>query len=157
ERYLAQNDFTDENAISGEYVNDIWGEARTIVPTFRTSIIVGPTGRLPALTPEGRQRAVARAAARKADLADSPEERTLGERALFFVPQGPPMLPGVTYNSNYEIVQTPTHVGIHIEMGNGFRIIPLDGRPHLPSAVRSWLGDARGRWEGDTLVVETTN
>ena len=67
------------------------------------------------------------------------------------------MLPGVTYNSNYEIVQTPTHVGIQIEMGNGFRIIPLDGRPHMPPGNGSWLGDSRGRWEGDTLVVETTN
>jgi hypothetical protein len=157
ERFLVSIDSTKENEISGEYVDDGWGEARTIVPTLRTSLIVGPTGRLPALTPEGRARTAALAAARKADLAESPEERTLGERCLWFLPEGPPMLPGVTYNSNYEIVQTPTHVAIQIEMGNGFRIIPLDGRPHQPPHVRSWLGDSRGRWEGDTLVVETTN
>ena len=78
------------------------------------------------------------AAARKADLAESPEERTLGERCLWFLPEGPPMLPGVTYNSNYEIVQTPTHVAIQIEMGNGFRIIPLDGRP-TSAATRSLM------------------
>jgi len=157
QQYLKQNGFVEENNISGEYVDDVWGETRTIVPTRRTSLIVGPTGRLPALTRDARERAAARTAVRKADRADSPEERTLGERCLWFVPEGPPMLPGVTYNSNYEIVQTPTHVGIQIEMGNGFRIIPLDGRPHLPPGTGSWLGDSRGRWEGDTLVVETTN
>lgn len=79
------------------------------------------------------------------------------ERCLWSPTAGPPMLPSITYNSNYEIVQTPTHVLIHIEMGNSTRIIPLDGRPHLPPHVTSWFGDSRGHWEGDTLVVDTTN
>jgi hypothetical protein len=67
------------------------------------------------------------------------------------------MLPSIVYNSNYEIVQTPGFVTILIEQGYGMRIIPLDGRPHPPAAMTSWLGESRGRWDGDTLVVETTN
>jgi len=66
------------------------------------------------------------------------------------------MLPS-PYNSNYQIVQTPEHVMILMEMMHDVRIIPLDGRPHLPSDVRLWMGDSRGHWEGDTLVVDTTN
>jgi hypothetical protein len=76
---------------------------------------------------------------------------------LWFVGGGPPMLPGAGYNSNYEIVQTPTHVAILAEMGSAIRIIPLDRRPHLTESTRQWQGDSRGRWEGDTLVVETRN
>ena len=66
------------------------------------------------------------------------------------------MMPGF-YNHNYHILQTPDHVVLEVEMIHETRIIPLDGRPHLQPSVRQWLGDARGRWEGDTLVVETTN
>jgi hypothetical protein len=157
ERFVAAINMPEEAALAGEFSPDLWGEPRSIVPTRRTSLIVGSTGRLPPLTAEGRQRAAARAAARKADRADSPEERPLPERCLWFPVEGPPMLPGIVYNSNYEIVQTPTHVAIHVEMGDGVRIIPLDGRPHLPAHVAQWFGDSRGRWEGDTLVVETTN
>ena len=61
------------------------------------------------------------------------------------------------YNNNYYIVQTPDYVTIMAELNHEVRIIPIDGRPHLPAAVRQWAGDSRGRWEGDTLVVETTN
>jgi hypothetical protein len=143
--------------ISGERPSDLWGEDRTIVPTLRTSLIVGPRGRVPPLTDEARRRAAARTASRIGSGMDDPEQRPLAERCLFFSADGPPMLPSITYNSNYEIVQTPGAVMIHIEMGNGVRIIPLDSRPHLPSSIRQWLGDSRGRWEGDTLVVETTN
>ena len=111
---------------------------------------------VPPFTPEAQKRAAARGGPRKADRKDGPEERTLAERCLWFSIGGPPMLPFV-YNSNYEIVQTPTHVAIQSEQGGSFRTIPLDGRPHLHDTLRQWQGDSRGRWEGDTLVVETTN
>lgn len=84
---------------------------------------------------------------------DNPEDRNLGERCLSF---GVPRLPG-GYNNNWQIVQSPGVVAILTEMGYETRVIPLDGRPHLPGGVRQWLGDSRGHWEGDTLVVETTN
>ena len=66
------------------------------------------------------------------------------------------MMPGF-YNHNYQILQTPAYVVIFVEMVHDARIIPLDGRPHVGHDIRQWLGDSRGRWEGDTLVVETTN
>lgn len=88
---------------------------------------------------------------------DGPEQRPLGERCIvgFGSTGGPPMLP-VLYNNNYQIVQSPGHVMIHVEMNHDVRIIRLDTE-HLPEDVRPWLGDSVGRWEGDTLVVETTN
>jgi hypothetical protein len=156
ERFLASINFTEEAAISGEFAEGIWVEPRAIVPTRRTSLIVGPEGRLPPFTPEAQQRANARAASRKHDPADSPEERPLGERCLWFAVGGAPLMPGVGYNSNYQIVQTPAHVAILAEQGYALRIIPLDGRPHAGPAIRQWRGDSRGRWEGDVLVVETT-
>ena len=143
--------------ISGEQMPDLWGEERTIVPTLRTSLITGPSGRVPPLTPEGRQRLAARAAAQIGSGFDSPEQRPLNERCLWFPSDGPPMLPSITYNSNYEIVQTPGYLMIHAEMGNGVRIVPIDERPHLPASMREWLGDSRAHWDGDTLVVDTTN
>jgi hypothetical protein len=155
-KLLAANNLTEEAAISGEFEEGVWVEERTIVPTRRTSLIVGATGRVPPLTPAAQQEAAARGP-RQIDFADNPEDRAVGERCLWFQVGGPPMLPGVGYNSNYEIVQTPTHVAILAEMGFALRIIPLDGRPALPAALREWQGDSVGRWEGDTLVVETTN
>ena len=88
---------------------------------------------------------------------DGPEQRPLGERCVvgFGSTGGPPMLP-VLYNNNYQIVQTPDHVMIHVEMNHDARIIRLGGA-HPPDAVRPWMGDSIGRWEGDALVVETTN
>ncbi len=153
---LAANNLTEEAALSGEFEVGVWVEERSIVPTRRTSLIIGPTGRLPAMTAEA-QRAAAARGPRNIDFADNPEDRAVGERCLWFQVGGPPMLPGVGYNSNYEIVQTPTHVVILAEMGFSVRIIPLDGRPHLPGTLRDWQGDSVGRWDGDTLVVETTN
>jgi len=157
ERFLAAIDFTQEAAISGEFVPGVWVEERSIVPTRRTSLIVGPTGRVPPLTPAARARADARNTQRKQGADDDPETRPLAERCLWFGVGGPPLLPGVGYNSNYQIVQTPTHVVVYAEMGGAVRVIPLDGRPHIPDRVRQWQGDSRGRFEGDTLVVETTN
>ena len=80
----------------------------------------------------------------------------LPERCLLWPTAGPPMLP-TSYNNNYQILQVPGYVVILIEMIHDVRIIPLDGRPHLPQHIRQWLGDSRGHWEGNTLVVDTTN
>jgi hypothetical protein len=95
ERFLASINFTVEAAISGEFVEGVWVEERAIVPTRRTSLIVGPDGRIPPFTPEGRQRADAREALRKQGGADGPEARPLAERCLWFGIGGVPMLPGV--------------------------------------------------------------
>ena len=87
---------------------------------------------------------------------DGPEDFSFANRCILWATAGPPMLPG-PYNNNYQILQSPGNVTILVEMIHDARIIPTDGRPHLPSTVRQWMGDARGHWEGDTLVVETSN
>ncbi|MCY4024888.1 MAG: hypothetical protein OXH75_01060 [Acidobacteria bacterium] len=134
--------------------NDFWFDRGfNVVASRRTSLIIDPPdGRIPALTPAGQQRAAMRSAAR-ARPAVTWEDRSLFERC---VTRGLPRLPG-GYNQNLQILQTPDHVVILYEMMREARVIPLDGRPHLPAAVRLWHGDSRARWEGDTLVVETTN
>ena len=138
--------------------NDFWWDSGTrVVPTRRTSLVVDPPdGRVPSLTPEAQQRVAAAAEARKQrGPADHPEDRNLWERCIT---RGVPtvMLPQV-YNGHYEIIQTSDHVVILAEMIHDARIIPIDGRPHLPQTIRQLLGDSIGWWEGDTLVVETTN
>jgi hypothetical protein len=153
QRLLAQNNLREEAALSGEFEPGVWVEERDIVPTRRTSLIVGSTGRLPTFTPEGQKRAKVWDPFR----ADAPEDRTLSERCLWHQVGGPPMLPGLGYNSNYEILQTPGHVTILAEQFYSFRAIALDGRPHVSQNIRLWQGDSRGRWDGDTLIVETTN
>lgn len=137
--------------------NQFWYDRGTkVVGTRRTSLVVDPPdGRIPALTPEAQARADARAAARRRSPADGPEDRSLVERCILWT-AGPPMLPG-GYNNNYQILQTPGYVVILVEMIHDVRIIPLDGRPHAAQNIRQWLGDSRGRWDGNTLVVETTN
>ena len=87
---------------------------------------------------------------------ENPEDLGLQDQCLAFLTAGPPMLP-YSYNSNYQIVQTNDAVVVHAEMIHDARIIHLDGRPHLPPSIRLWLGDSIGRWEGNTLVVDTTN
>jgi len=124
----------------------------------RTSLIIDPPdGKLPALTPDAKKRNAARLLAIEQRF-DRPQDRPLGERCLlgFGSTSGPPMLP-VLYNNNYEIVQTPDTIMILVEMVHDVRYIHMDGRPHLPPNVRQWMGDSIGRWEGDTLVVDTTN
>jgi hypothetical protein len=123
---------------------------------LRTSLIVGPEGRIPPYTPEARKRLAERAAKLKGHEFDSAQTRPLGERCLLWPQEGPPMLP-MGYNSNLEIVQSPGWVAILSEMIHDTRMIPLDGRPHLPPEIRQWRGDSRGHWEGNTLVVDTTN
>ncbi len=131
--------------------NDVWWDRGTkVVPTRQTSLVVDPPdGRVPPLTPEGQKRAAARAARGF----DSWENRSLWERCIT---RGLPIVPG-PYNNNYQILQTPDYVVIFQEMIHDARIIPLDGRPHLSPNIRQWFGDSRGRWEGDTLIVDTTN
>jgi hypothetical protein len=127
----------------------------------RSSIIVDPAdGRIPPLTPEAKKRLAERAAAtKKFGEFDHPEVRPLADRCLtsFGSNAGPPMLPNYFYNNNYTIVQTKDHVLILTEMVHDVRIIRLRATGHVPSTVRPWFGDSIGRWEGDTLVVETTN
>jgi hypothetical protein len=121
----------------------------------RTSLIVDPPdGKVPALTDKARRRM----AERLRNSFDSVKDRPLGERCLlgFGSTSGPPMLP-VLYNNNYQIVQTPGQVMILVEMVHDVRIIRTDGSPHPPPEVRKWTGDSIGHWEGDTLVVDTTN
>ena len=138
--------------------NDAWWDrGTTVVSTRRTSIIVDPAdGRIPPLTPEAQIKAAARAEARALRPADGPEDRTLADRCIVRANTGPPMLPA-GYNNNYQIFQNADQVGILIEMIHDARVIPLARRPPLSSSIRLWLGDSRGRWEGDTLVVETAN
>jgi hypothetical protein len=126
---------------------------------LRTSLIVDPAdGRIPSLTAEGQKRAAARAEARKRAGAatDAVQNQPLSVRCIIMDRAGPPMLAGA-YNNNYQIVQVPGYVMILVEMIHDVRIIPLDGRPHLPDNVRQWMGSYVGHWEGQTLVVETTN
>jgi hypothetical protein len=153
-------DTNSRDADLGGAYNEFWWDRGTTVARVRgkylTSLIVDPPdGRVPALTPQAQERAAARAAERRAHPADGPEDRSLGERCLLFN-AGPPMLPG-PYNNFMQIVQARDHVAIYNEMIHDARVIPLDGRPHAPAQVRLWLGDSRGRWDGRTLVVDTTN
>ena len=128
----------------------------------RSSLIVDPAdGRVPPLTPEARQRSAARLAgdATGRGQYDHPEFRPLAERCImsFGSNAGPPMLPNYFYNNNYTIVQTKDHVMIMMEMVHDVRDHPDGRRAPVPKHVRPWMGDSIGRWEGDTLVVETTN
>jgi len=127
-----------------------------VASTLRTSLIVGPDGRVPPFTPEAQKRNADRAARNRGHQFDGPENRPLQERCLIYSTEGPPMLPSA-YNSNLQIVQDAGHVAILQEMIHSARIIPTDGSPHLPSGIRQWSGDSRGHWEGKTLVVDTTN
>ena len=122
----------------------------------RTSIIVGPEGTIPPLTPEAFQRIAERRAKAKGHEFDGPENLSLGARCLMLPNVGPPLLPA-PYNSNLQIVQGAGYVAIEAEMIHDVRIIPLDGRPHISSKIRQWMGDSVGHWEGNTLVIDTTN
>ena len=146
---------------TGNY-NQFWMAGREW--DLRTSLIIDPpSGQFPALTPEAQK---ARAGRRTAGLPPSgdgddqlrprpagPEDLPLGERCVSF---GAPRT-GAGYNSYLQIIQSPSTVVVLQEMAHDARIVPIDNRPHLPTTVRQWLGDSHGRWEGDTLVIETTN
>ena len=139
--------------------NDFWYDRGTrVAGTRQSSIVVDPpSGRVPPMTADGQARAAERTAARRQrGPADGPEDRGLAERCLVGFNAGPPLTPSA-YNNNIQIVQTRDYVMIMTEMVHDARIVPLDGRPRLPSTSRVWLGASHGRWDGDTLVVETTN
>lgn len=138
--------------------NDFWWDRGTkVISSRRTSLIVDPAdGRIPALTPEARKRVDDARTWADAHATDGPEGRSLQERCIVWSTAGPPMLPG-PYNNNFQIFETRDQLVILNEMIHDARVIPLDGRPHLASNIRLWMGDSRGHWEGDTLVVDTTN
>ena len=124
--------------------------------TMRTSLVVDPPdGRIPPLTDLAKRRSAQRYA-RWGGVPSGPEDRNPLERCIVGFNSGPPMNPGA-YNNFAEIFQTPTYVAILNEMINDHRIIPLDGRDHVPENMRFWKGDSLGRWEGKTLVVTTKN
>ena len=148
-------DAAKKNTGTGTY-NTVYREfgSRT-VKTLRTSIVTDPAdGRIPALTPAAAEVKRRRVEAMRSGA--SAEDLGLQDQCLAFVTAGPPMLP-YSYNSNYQIVQTKDAFVVHVEMNHDARIIHLDGRRHLPPGIRLWLGDSIGRWDGGTLVVDTTN
>jgi hypothetical protein len=156
DRQVAQENSTDNAPAAGNpgSHNEFWRERGKLGK--RTSLLVDPPdGRLPLLTREGQTAQTQLAEARKMGPADGPESRSLFERCITRGLPGAMM--GNFYNHNYHILQTPGYVVISVEMIHDARIIPLDGRPHVGQQIRQWLGDSRGRWDGNTLIVETTN
>ncbi len=144
--------------------NDFWWDyGNSLTDDGRTSLVFDPpNGRVPPLTPEAERRAASPEArhfeATRSGMApaSSWEDMDLGDRCILGFNSGPPMTPSA-YNNNFQLLQTPDHVVILNEMVHNARVVPLDGRPHLPEHLRHWVGDSRGHWEGDTLVVETRN
>ena len=142
-----------EDGALGAY-NDFWlDRGTTTVSDRRTSLIVDPpNGRMPPLTEQGQRRRDERAAYRREHPADSWEDRGLNDRCMFTT--GLPMVPSA-YNNNVHVFQTPDHVAMLVEMTHTVRIVPLDGRPRPDQPIRQFVGESRGHWEGDTLVVES--
>ena len=149
----------------GQAYNDFWWDrATSVVATRRTSLIVDPPdGKVPSWTTEAASRATVEQDRRPLRATGGFEggrgddtwlDRSLWERC---VTQGLPRISSRAYNANLKIVQTPDHVALLHEQIHEVRLIPLDGTPHLTPAIRQYMGDSRGHWEGDTLVVETTN
>lgn len=133
----------------GRYVTDA-------MASNRTSIIVGETGRVPPQLPAAIERVNAARALTRGHEFDGPENRGIAERCIYWGNEGPPMLP-VGYNANLQIAQGPGYIAIWQEMIHDVRVIPTDGRQHVSENIRQWFGDSVGHWEGDTLVVDTTN
>jgi hypothetical protein len=138
------------------FYNNFWLDQGTR-STRRTSLVIDPPdGRIPPLTAAARERGEARRKYATEHPADSWLDRSTADRCLVGFNAGPPIVPG-GYNQNIQLFQTPEYVALHTEMIHTVRIVPLDGRPALTSGITQWSGDGRGRWEGDTLVVETAN
>ena len=143
--------------------NEFWYDRGTsVISSRRTSLIIDPPdGQLPPFTPEAQrkaeaQREIGREEQRGRPRADSHEDRPLGNRCIQHGKAGPPINPGA-YNNNMQLFQTPGYIAILNEQIHSVRVIPLDGQPHLEPKILQWMGDSRGHWEGQTLVVETTN
>ena len=150
--YQSGDGVTEENPEGTGNYNQFWLIDRWF--DNRTSLIVDPpNGRMPPLTAEAEQRAEAQVATGRRQFPEELDDLGSGLRCS----GGRVPMTGRGYNSNYQIVQTSDHVAILMEMMHDTRIIPLDGRPHLAPSVHTDRGDSRGHWEGDTLVVETTN
>ena len=152
--------FNSQAADDIHYDNAIW-QAETYdkgLSSLRTSLVVDPPdGRIPALTPEARSRVAAVPAIPAERRADGYHTRTLAERCITWGNDGPPLMP-VGYNANLDILQGPGYVVVRTEMIHSARLIPIDAaRPHVGQSIRQWNGDSRGHWEGNTLVVDTTN
>ena len=146
---------TPERDVSNAYNHFWWDYGDTLTEDKRTSLIVDPPdGRIPAYTPDGQRRADLRSE-RRGRPAHGPEDRNVWERCIVGT-SATPMNPGA-YNNNTQLFQIPGYVVILNEMVHDVRVIPLDGRPRLPEQIRQWKGDARGHWDGETLVVESTN
>ena len=139
----------------GDY-NHFWIDDGLVIDNRTSQVIDPPDGRLPPLTPEGRQKQAAAVEARRLHPADGPEDRTPGERCLTWGTARVGFLQQRN-NSYHQIIETPAYVVIHSEMVHEARIIPIDGRPHADPALRFWSGDSRARWEGSSLVIDTTN
>jgi len=141
--------------------NEFWYERGSLTGGRRTSLIVDPPdGKLPPMTPLGKKRADALRAYESQGVRgplDGPKTRPLRERCIWWDSTGPPLTPMSAYNQNFQLLQNEGHVVIFIEMIHDARIIPLDGRPHRPQSLPQLLGDSRGRWDGDTLVIDTVN
>lgn len=155
---------TNEARLSGNEYNEVYWERGTRIAVVdgepRTSLVTRPAnGRIPARTPRAQRLAQERQAARSAfGQYDHPELRPMAERCILFgSPLGPPMIPVGAYNSNYVIAQTADHVVIQSEMVHDVRIIRLGEAKPIAANVQPYFGDSWGRWEGDVLVVETTN
>jgi hypothetical protein len=150
--------FNSQSAEDIHYDNVIWQtEPYTKgVTSLRTSLITDPKdGRVPPLTLEAQRRAAERAA-RRGNPSDAIQNRTIAERCITWGSDVPPMMPA-GYNANFQIVQGAGYVVVITEMIHSARIIPLDGRGHLGQTIQQLTGDSRGRWDGNTLVVDTTN
>jgi len=126
-------------------------------PTKRTSLIIGPEGAVPPMLPSARERNAERAAKDKGHEFDSYKNRPLQERCILMGQERIPMLPGANEGNLLQIVQGPGYVTLLHEIDHSTRVIPTDGRPHIPQNIRQYQGDSVGHWEGDTLVVDTTN
>ena len=151
QRVLEDPEFRGFDQQTGNY-NSFWMVDREL--DNRTSLVVDPpNGRIPPITPEARQRRRAAGGGYGGSSPDGPENLGLTVRCISY--GAPNLMAG--YNSYFQILQSPEHVVILQEMIHDARIVPLDGRPHLADGIRQWHGDSRGRWEGDTLVVETSN
>jgi hypothetical protein len=133
--------------------NDAWWDFGKNATNQTSLVIDPPDGKLPPLTAEGQKRKAEREEARNRP-ARGPEDRSVGERCILGFNSGPPMMPSA-YNNNVQIFQSGNTVVLLNEMVHNARVVPMDGRPH--GTVRQWVGDSRGHWEGNTLVVDTVN
>ena len=148
-------------AVAGDNVgayNNFWMDrGTTVIETRRTSLVIDPpNGRLPELTEEGQARAQIPLGSFRVEFPETYTDLSTYDRCIQGFNAGPPITPG-GYNQNVQIFQTPQHLVLLTEMVHTVRVIPLDGQPHLDDRVGQWSGDSRGRWEGETLVVETKN